>query len=109
VQVSLTIDGEFDGVASAAALCLYRITQEALRNVAKHAQVTAAAVALRHSGGLLNLTISDCGVGIEPASAEAAAGLGLVSIRERTRLAGGAVQITSKRHQGTTITVQIPD
>jgi signal transduction histidine kinase len=108
VQVKLTIDGEFDGVPSGAALCMYRITQEALRNVAKHAKAATAAVQLRHSDGLLSLTVSDNGVGMESASAEATAGLGLVSITERTRLAGGSVQITSMLNQGTTIAVQIP-
>jgi len=109
VQVSLSINGEFDGVPSSTALCIYRITQEALRNVAKHAQVATAAVELRHSDGLLRLAVSDTGVGIEPASNGAMAGLGLVSIRERTRLARGSVEIASKPRQGTTITVCIPD
>jgi signal transduction histidine kinase len=109
VAVSLTIDGEFDNLPSGSALCIYRITQESLRNVAKHAQVTTAAVEIRHANGLLSLTISDAGVGMELASAGATAGLGLVSIRERTRLVGGNVQITSKPAQGTTITVRIPD
>jgi len=109
VQVSLTIDCEFDGAPSDTALCIYRITQEALRNVEKHAKVAAAAVELRHSDGLLNLTVSDNGVGMDLASAGATAGLGLVSIRERARLAGGRVEIASKPNHGTTITVRIPD
>ena len=109
VQAKLTINGEFDGVQSGAALCIYRITQEALRNVAKHAMVAAAAVELRHSDGLLSLTVSDKGVGMDLASVEATAGLGLVSIRERTRLAGGSVEITSTPNQGTAITVHIPE
>jgi len=109
VQVSLTVDGEFDRVPSAAALCLYRIAQEALQNVAKHAKVAAAAVEIRHSGGLSSLTVSDNGVGIEPGRAEATDGLGLVSIEERTRLAGGSLEIASKPNQGTSITARIPD
>lgn len=109
VQVSLTIEGEFDGVSPGTALCLYRITQEGLRNGAKHAKVDRAAVALRHSGGVSVLTVSDSGVGMEPASGEGTAGLGLVSIRERTRLARGTLEITSKPNRGTTITVRIPD
>jgi len=109
VQVSLTVDGEFDRVPCAAALCLYRIAQEALQNVAKHAKVAAAAVEIRHSGGLSSLTGSDNGVGIEPGRAEATDGLGLVSIEERTRLAGGSLEIASKPNQGTSITARIPD
>jgi signal transduction histidine kinase len=109
IQVSLTIDGECDSVSSGTALCIYRITQETLRNVAKHAKVKTSAVALRHSHGLLSLIVSDRGVGMEPASVNATAGLGLVSIRERSRLAGGVVEISSQLNQGTTITVRIPD
>jgi signal transduction histidine kinase len=109
VQVSLTIHGEFDGVPSAAALCMYRIAQEALGNVAKHAKVATAAVEIRHSGGLLSLTVSDTGVGMEPGRAEATDGLGLVSIEERARLVGGSLEIASQPNQGTTVTVRIPD
>ncbi|MFY9723883.1 MAG: sensor histidine kinase [Bryobacteraceae bacterium] len=109
VQASLTFEGEFEGVPSAAALCIYRIAQEALQNVAKHAKVNTAAVELRHSDGVLSLIVSDTGVGIEPGRAEAADGLGLVSIQERIRLVGGNVEITSKPNQGTTITVRISD
>ncbi len=109
VQVSLTIHGEFDGVPPAAALCMYRIAQEALGNVAKHAKVATAAIEIRHSGGLLSLSVSDTGVGMEPGRAEATDGLGLVSIEERARLVGGSLEIASRPNQGTTITVRIPD
>ncbi len=109
VQVSLTIEGEFEGVPSGAALCIYRITQETLRNVAKHAKVTTAAVKLCHSDRVLTLIVSDTGVGMGLGRGEATEGLGLVSIQERIRLVGGSVEITSKPNQGTTITVRIAD
>lgn len=108
VHVSVAIDGEFDGVPQGAALCLYRITQEALRNVSKHAKVAAATVTLCRADGVLSLAIADRGAGIDPALRDAAAGLGLISIRERTRLAGGTLQISSIPNEGTTIRVQIP-
>lgn len=109
VRVSLHIHGSFDGVPSSAALCIYRITQEALKNVAKHAKVGTATVELGRAEGRLHLTVSDTGVGIQPAGSEPAPGLGLVSIKERTRLAGGRVRIESQPNHGTTITVSIPD
>jgi signal transduction histidine kinase len=109
IDVSLVIEGDFGGVPAATSLCLYRITQEALRNVARHAKVAAATVKLRHAGALLTLTVSDSGAGMAPGSANAHAGLGLVSIRERTRLARGKLEITSALNQGTTIAVSIPD
>jgi len=109
VRVSLQIDGSFDGVPSLTALCIYRITQEALQNVSKHAKVGSASVELSRSNGALRLTVSDTGVGMEPDRAEAAAGLGLVSIKERTRLVKGSLEIISRPDQGTTITVRIPE
>jgi two-component system sensor histidine kinase UhpB len=109
VQVSLRVDGAFDGVPSSAALCVYRITQEALQNVSKHAKVGSAAVELSRSDGGLRLTVSDTGVGIEPGRVEATNGLGLVSMEERTQLVRGSLEITSKPNQGTTVVLRIPD
>jgi PAS domain S-box-containing protein len=106
IAVSLDIRGTLDSVPGPVALCVYRITQEALRNVARHSGAKAAAVQVEHEGSRLRLQISDVGVGMDPAAP--AAGLGLVSIQERARLVDGHVEITSAPNQGTTITVVIP-
>lgn len=108
VRVALEVEGSFGGVPSAVSLCVYRIVQEALQNVAKHAHVTEASVQLRRSPDTLSLTIADRGAGMVPDRTGAAAGLGLVSIKERTRLVNGAVQIQSMPNRGTTISVTIP-
>jgi len=108
VKVSLTTEGAFDGVAPGAALCIYRVTQEALRNVARHAKVDAAAVDLRQSGAELILAVSDAGVGMPAGPAPASAGLGVVSMKERARLAGGTIAIRSEPTRGTTVTLRIP-
>lgn len=108
VRVALDTEGSFDGVPSAVSLCVYRIVQEALQNVAKHARVTDASVQLRRSPGILSLTIADRGAGMAPDRAGAATGLGLVSIKERTRLMNGTVSIQSSPNRGTTITVSLP-
>jgi PAS domain S-box-containing protein len=108
IQVSLDIQGSLEGVAPAVALCLFRVTQEALRNVARHARVSVASVELRRAGGSLRLTISDTGAGMEPGRAAAKAGLGLLNIRERARLVGGTVEIRSSPGQGTSVTVEAP-
>jgi two-component system sensor histidine kinase UhpB len=109
LQIALEIEGSFEGVAPAAALCLFRVAQEALRNVAKHAQVSRASVELRRAGGVLQLTVSDSGVGMEPGCAAAKAGLGLLNIQERARLVGGKVEIRSRPGQGTRVTVEVPE
>jgi two-component system NarL family sensor kinase len=101
-------EGSFEGLPPSASLCLYRVVQEGLQNVAKHAKVKEASVQLRQSLGAVSLTMEDRGVGMASDPIVAAAGLGLVSIKERTRLVNGTVQIQSMPNQGTTITVSIP-
>ena len=99
----------FEGVGAEVALCLFRVAQEALRNVAKHARVSTAAVELQRAGGVLQLTISDAGAGMETGRAASKAGLGLLNIQERARLAKGRVEIRSSPGQGTVVTVQVPE
>jgi signal transduction histidine kinase len=109
LEIALEIEGSFAGVAPDAALCLFRVAQEALRNVVKHAGVSKASVELRRSQGMLRLKVSDSGVGMEPGVAAAKAGLGLLSIRERARLVGGKTEIRSVPGEGTSVTVEIPE
>jgi signal transduction histidine kinase len=89
-------------------LCLYRITQEALQNVVKHSQSTEAEVELSDHSAEIELCISDSGRGFDVESAKRAAGLGLVSMRERLRLVGGHLSIESAPSQGTRIRVRVP-
>src|SRR5215467_2099131 len=77
------------------AISLYRITQECLANVAMHSGSREAKVALIERPGTLHLTIADTGTGFDAKRLRTRAGLGLVSIRERARLIGADVQITS--------------
>jgi len=106
VRVAFHSEGACDQTSPATALCVYRITQEALQNVAKHAQAAAAEVKLSHAEGILCLTVADTGVGMEPAASRK--GLGLLSIRERARLAGGGVEISSQPREGTRVTLRVP-
>jgi len=88
-------------------LCLFRIVQEALRNVLKHSRAAEAKVELSHRNGQIDLCVSDSGVGFDPALVKAG-GLGLVSMRERLRLVGGHLSIEPKLPHGTRIHVRIP-
>jgi len=108
IRVSFRGDGCFEGVPSSTALCLYRITQEALQNIAKHASAASAEVGLDRSENLLRLAVSDSGVGMDADEAKSNPGLGLISIQERARLAGGMVAIESEPNHGTRLTVEIP-
>jgi signal transduction histidine kinase len=91
------------------AICLYRIAQEALRNVVAHAGASRADVRLLRAGDHVELTIADDGKGFDVAgSLKKGKGLGLVSITERVRLAGGTVSITAESKKGTRVHVRIP-
>lgn len=86
-------------------VCLYRIAQEGLRNIARHAKVTEARVRLAGRDNTITLTIEDSGVGFDPAQVRGGAGLGLVSMEERARLIQGEFRVKSKPGQGTVISV----
>ncbi|MGD9243706.1 MAG: PAS domain S-box protein [Desulfobacterales bacterium] len=90
------------------AICFYRIVQEGLRNVAKHAKTKKVAVSLSGKNDSLYLTIKDQGKGFDPKEAESKFGLGLSSMRERIRLIRGDISIESQPGHGTVINVQAP-
>lgn len=93
------------GIPRDVSICLFRIAQEGLRNIARHAKVKQAQVKLAGSDKCITLTIEDSGVGFDPAQGRAGAGLGLVSMEERVRLIQGKLQVKSKPGEGTVITV----
>jgi signal transduction histidine kinase len=85
---------------------LYRIVQEALTNVIKHAHAERVSIALRKSDGLVMARIEDDGRGfMESKDGE---GLGLIGIRERVELVSGRLEIESSAGSGTTIVVEVP-
>jgi len=107
VTVDFSADGLPGSVDPAVALCLYRITQEALRNVAKHSQARQASVHLSCEGDDVQLKIADSGVGFDP-GAFSQAGLGLVSMRERVGLLRGHIAVDASPGCGTRISVRVP-
>ena len=109
LAVTFRVEGDFESTASDVALCLYRVAQEALRNVVTHAGARHADVHLVRIDNLLELTIADDGSGFDIVQArKSARGLGLVSISERIRLAGGTVSIATELNKGTRVRVQVP-
>jgi len=90
------------------ALCVYRVAQEALRNIAKHTAVREASLTLVADETELRMRVQDQGSGFDPENGRAQAGLGLSSMEERVRLIHGQFSITSARGQGTTVEVRVP-
>jgi PAS domain S-box-containing protein len=91
---------------------LFRVFQEALSNVLRHAQAAQLTVILRYEDGILTLRVQDDGRGFDPDSARMHAmsgtSLGVIGMQERVRLAGGKIVIESKPGAGTQIQVVLP-
>ncbi|HTP24127.1 MAG TPA: sensor histidine kinase, partial [Anaeromyxobacteraceae bacterium] len=108
IRVSCEVDSEVKELAPRAALALYRIAQEALGNIAKHAKAKEARVRLERSDGVVRLTVADDGTGFVPARAGDSGGVGLVNMRERVRQFNGTLEIESQPGRGTTIRAEVP-
>jgi PAS domain S-box-containing protein len=108
VDLSVEIDPRPAVVGRDAALCLFRVAQEALNNVSRHAGAHAASVALRQMDGGLLLAVRDDGVGFDPGSPREGRSLGLASMRERVRLVNGTLDVESAPGRGTAIVAWVP-
>lgn len=91
-----------------AALCLFRVAQEAIRNVQKHSGSRRALVRLDENSGSLRLRVSDHGSGFDPEANEPPQGLGLLSMQERLHSLGGELFVHSRVGGGTCIEACIP-
>ena len=92
----------------ARALAVYRIAQEALRNVAVHSGARHAELELTQDDGKTELAVSDAGAGFEARRRRPSDGLGLIGMRERAHLAAGSLTISSRPSQGTTVRAVFP-
>lgn len=89
---------------------LYRVAQESLTNVAKHAQASSVSIELRENGDGLSLHVQDDGVGFElpsPGTDDEERGFGLHSMRDRVRLFGGRFAVRSSPGRGTAVEVDV--
>jgi two-component system sensor histidine kinase UhpB len=105
IAASLTADDLPSRLSVPMETALYRVAQEALTNVARHARARHVRVALAALGDEVRLEVEDDGVGL-PVNGQAATGTGLVGIRERVRALGGQLTVTSRR--GVRLSVQVP-
>jgi two-component system sensor histidine kinase UhpB len=114
IEVTLNADGDPDSLPEDVQTAVYRILQEALANIGRHAGATAVAVDIEAGGERLELRIRDDGEGFDPAAMVRGApnngpgaGLGLSGMAERARLAGGELDVRSAPGGGTTVTLRI--
>ncbi|CUS02083.2 protein of unknown function [Candidatus Promineifilum breve] len=100
---------ELPDLSTSVTLTLYRLAQEALTNIAKHAGAQQVRVDLSQGDGAFQLAIADDGRGFNfDPNKHPGSGIGLVSLQERADLIGGALEITTNPGQGTRITVRVP-
>ena len=107
VRCTLSVDEDVE-LHEPYATAVFRIVQESLANVAKHAQATLAEVQIGRAPGAVTLTVSDNGCGFSPTGARKPQSLGLMGLRERAQLLKGRIEITSEPGRGTRIHVHIP-
>ena len=103
----------FDGprLPARVEVALYRVVQEALNNVMKHASATSVEIRLRNTGGAVKCSVVDNGIGFDPKALQkdhSRRGLGLLGIHERVQALRGEVQIESVSGQGTKLKLMIP-
>jgi signal transduction histidine kinase len=111
LRVDLVVDRMSDRLLAETEATAYRVIQEALTNVAKHAHATACRVYLQRLTSTLLVTVEDDGVGFEPARLSergVSRGLGLIGIRERVSQLKGTTRIESAPGKGTRVTVELP-
>ncbi|SPK70562.1 Signal transduction histidine kinase (plasmid) [Cupriavidus taiwanensis] len=108
--LSVSVDGSDIEVPEEVAIAMFRIVQEALSNVVRHANATAVHIRVAHDQGRLELQVLDNGVGWDKIveDDEPRKSLGLLGIRERARLLGGTVDVDSAPGQGFCVAIRIP-
>lgn len=108
VEVDLVDDVAADEVSEEVAIAAFRILQESLHNIEKHARAEAVKVSLEKEAGELVITVSDSGCGFEPDTG-ADVGLGLITMRERAASIGGELSIVSHEGEGTSVRLRAPE
>ena len=110
-QSRIEIDFQFREVpvlGSDISLSIFRVAQESLHNITKHAKARRVQVELLGTGSSILLRVSDDGIGFDPDAPEHKAGLGMISMRARIRSVGGDISFISSPARGTRVETMIP-
>jgi two-component system CheB/CheR fusion protein len=108
IAAKLHVRGYTDDLPSAVALCIFRVVQEALRNVARHSGAGQVEVRLNATPQAVALTVRDDGGGFDAHTARHEGGMGLVGMADRVSSVGGSIEVDSAPGKGTAVRVSIP-
>jgi signal transduction histidine kinase len=108
VNTRVAISDEVGRLSAETETAIYRIVQEALHNIAKHAHAQNAAVSMDRIDGKIKLSVEDDGVGIFPKADYRGNSFGLAGIKERVGMLGGEVRVVSLKGKGTRIEISVP-
>ena len=112
IDIHFEVEGEAEELSADMEVAIFRILQEALNNVKKHAHATEVKVVAKFSNDQISLTVQDNGRGFEVPEAmtdlASSGSFGMMGLQERARLFGGSVTVHSEPHQGTTIHLAMP-
>jgi len=108
VHTHLTAFAGVEQLDTAKRTVLYRVAQESLTNVARHAQASSVSGSLKLIEGDLVLEVADDGKGFDMQATGKKGGFGLLGIKERTAMMGGTCSVSSSPGAGTTVTVCVP-
>ncbi|NUQ95443.1 MAG: sensor histidine kinase [Streptomyces sp.] len=108
VPVDLRVTGEPRPLPPGVQLCLYRVVQEALTNVLKHAPGANAAVELAYRAGEMTVSVTDDGKGVDPDRKRGRGGHGLIGMRERAKLYGGTIVVGPRSEGGFGVHLTLP-
>jgi len=108
IRIDVVVPEEFPRLPDEVQLCIFRISQECLQNIARHSGADCARVVLESTPGQVQLIVSDTGRGFIESDAMRKGGLGLVSMKERVLCVGGCLEVKSSLGGGTEVRVGIP-
>jgi signal transduction histidine kinase len=108
VRARVTISENFGRLDSVIETAIYRVVQESLHNVAKHAKASNVEIAMERCGEVLTLTIQDDGTGIRRAANPSRTSFGMTGMQERITTLGGQMKVESREGEGTKISISVP-
>jgi signal transduction histidine kinase len=107
LHLDLDVQNHLENLAPAVEQCIYRVAQESVANVVRHAEAQSLCVSLRHGSGGLTLTVADDGCGFDPGAVDSSR-YGLQGLRERAEMVGANLKVTSNVQNGTTVQLVVP-